>query len=168
MAIHTSSRRRLVEQYQASCDRLLERMARRACDFFMAALQGEVRLAVIEERWSPLIAVMAFSAIVCPRIELIGMWILMAIAAIDGCFGKLHVRHGKFHVRWFMAIDARHRPVRSHKWERCLRMVELRKIFPLASGVARRATERLPRPVVQCHTLLKLAFVYILVAGCAT
>ena len=53
-----------IEKHYRSVDWLPECVARRACDLFMASLEREICLVVIEEGWPPFVAVVAAGAIV--------------------------------------------------------------------------------------------------------
>ena len=76
--------RRLVKQHRVSVHQLLERVAGRAGNILVAALERERRLLVVEERGLPLVAVVAGGAVVALRAELVGMRILVAFAARYG------------------------------------------------------------------------------------
>ena len=145
MTSFASFRCRLVEEHETAVHRFLQRMARRASDVFVSPFERESGLVMIEERRLPFIAVVASCAIVGPGAELVGMRILMAIAAIDGGFRKVHMPHVEFHVRWLVAVDAGHRAMRSQEREVRLRVIESCQIFPLTSRVTCLASQRLCR-----------------------
>ena|SRR5579863_1198130 len=116
---------RFVEEDQVLAYWLFERVARRTRDVFVSSLERESRLFVIKERRLPLIAVVASGAIVDPCAKLVPMWILVTIAAFDGCFREIHLAHVELHGGRLMAVDAGHCAMRAFQREVRLRMVEV-------------------------------------------
>ena len=106
-------RRWFIEQHQIAADVFVERMARPAANFLMPAFQWKPRPIVIEKRWLPLITIVAIRAGIHPRSKLIGVWVLVTIAAIDGGFREVHVTHIEFHRGRFVAIDTCNAAVRA-------------------------------------------------------
>jgi len=115
---------RFVKQNEVSVYELFERVTRGTGDILMAALERESCLLVIKKGWLPFVAVMAGSAIAALRLELVGMRILMAFAALCRGTGELNMQHRQLHVWRLVAIDARHRAVRSQERKLCVLMVE--------------------------------------------
>jgi len=131
VAVFAGFRRRLVEEHETPVYRLLQCVACRTGNVFVTSFQRESRFVVIEERRLPFVAVVASSAIVGAGAELVGMRILMTIAAIGGGFREVHMPHVEFHGRRLVAIDAGHRAMRSEEREVRLRVIESGQIFPL-------------------------------------
>ena len=85
--------RGFVKENHVSIDRFPQSVACRAGDIFVAALERELSLFVIEERGAPLIAVVASGAVKGLLGELVSMRVFMAIAAFQGRPGEVHVLH---------------------------------------------------------------------------
>lgn len=94
MARFASGRSGFVEEHQAAVYLFLERMARRARDAFMASLKRETGLFVVKKRRLPDPGVVAARAVARALSELVGMRILVAIAAMDGGFREAGVLQG--------------------------------------------------------------------------
>lgn len=164
VAIRTGRGCRFIEENEVVVHRLPERMAGRARHILMAALQRKRRLLMVEQRGLPFVAVVAGLATVGARAKLVHVRIFVALAAGRGSTLELHMPHGQFHVRGLVAIGTNHGSMRAHERKACLRVVELRQIFPFLRRVAGLATKRLaPRPT-PCHPLGEFAFMNILVA----
>ena len=143
MAIRTRRRAWLVKQHRISVYRPLRGVAGRAGDILVSAFEGECCLFMIEERWLPLVAVMATAAVVSAYAKLICMRILVALAASNGCRCEIDVDHRQFHVGRFVAVGAGRGAMRALQWELRLRVVEFRHVLPFLGGVAGLATQRL-------------------------
>ena len=165
MAVFAGFRCRLIEEHQVAIHWFLQRVACRTSDVFVPSFQRESGLVMIKKRRLPFIAVVACCAIVGPGAELVGVRILMAIAAIDGGFRKIHVPHCQFHRRRLVAVDAGRRAMRPQERKVCLCVIEPGQIFPLACRVARLAAHRCSGCIAHRHPLHKLPLVHILVAG---
>lgn len=108
---------------------------------------------------------MTFRAIVGPRGELVGMRVLMTIAAIDGRFGEVNMPHAQLHRRRLVAVDTGYGAMCSFEWEVSLCVIKACQIVPLAGRMASLAAESLSRSIMCRHTLRELASMHIFVAG---
>ena len=131
MTVRALRWRRLVEQHIRSIHRALVGVARRAGHILVSTLKGEAGLLMIEQRWPPLVRVVARLALLRACAELIRMRILVAAVALRRGCAELHVQHGPFQVRRPMAIGARHRPVRSNQRKARRVVIEAAHIAPL-------------------------------------
>lgn len=102
----------------------------------MSAPERKNRLAVIEERRPPLIAVVAGRAIVAACSELVGVRIGVAFVASLGRALELNMHHIQLHVRRLVTLCAGYGAMGAYKWKFGLGMVEFCKIVPAFSGVA--------------------------------
>ena len=84
----------LVEEHLDSVHGLLENVASGTGNILMPTLEREGCLLVIEEGGPPFVAVVAGGAIVRLGAKLIGVWVLVAEAAILGCAGEIDMQHG--------------------------------------------------------------------------
>ena len=132
-----------VEEHRVSIDLFPERVACGAGHFFMTTLQRKLCLVVIEERGTPLVAVVTSGAITCASAELSRMWVFVAFYAGLRGIGELNMHHVEFHVRRLVAIGTGHRTMRTNERKMCSRVVEFRKVFPLTCGVTSDASEGL-------------------------
>ena len=89
---------RLVEQNHRSLNEAVIGVAGGAGDILMSAFEREAGLLVIEKRGPPLVGVVACFTLAGLFRELIGVGILMAIAAMDGGFRELDVQHGPLKI----------------------------------------------------------------------
>ena len=125
MTCRAVGRGRLVEEHHPALNRSLDGMTRRTCDLFMASFQGECGLVVIEERWLPLVRIVAGAAILSALPKLACVRILMAFNTDNGGGIELHVTQGQFHVWRPVAIDACDRAMCAEEWEPRLGMIKL-------------------------------------------
>jgi len=72
----------------------------------MTAFKREPRLFMVKQRWPPLVAIVARGTVAPARAKLIGMWILMALAACGWRVRKSHVPQIQLHVGWLVAVGA--------------------------------------------------------------
>lgn len=102
----------------------------------MTTLKRELCLLVIEKRRTPLLAVVAGSAVGRPGAKLRSVWILVALTALRRGLAEGDMKHRSLHVWRPVAIDTSNRPVRPNKGKVGARMVEERQVGPLFGGVA--------------------------------
>ena len=98
-----------------------------AWNIHVAPFQGEIRAGLmVKQRWLPARRVMATFAPGIQSVsgELMPVGILVTTVTFLGSRVVDHVLHGDFQIRWFMAIDARHRPVSASKDKRSGRVIE--------------------------------------------
>ena len=163
MASRTGRGAGLVKQHQVAVHRFLERVAGRTGHILVAALERKRRLLVIEERWLPLVAVVATCAVVPTRAKLVRVRILVALAAGNRGRCELNVEHGKFHVRRLVAVGTSRGSMRAFERELRPSVVELRQILPFLGRVAGFAAQWLALGIQPRHALGELPFVNILV-----
>lgn len=167
MAIFATGWRWLVEEHHGAIHLLPQHVTGRAGHILMPALQCKRGCVVVEERRPPLVRVVTCRAVAGPGAELIGMRILVTIAAIDGRFRKIYMHHRTLQIGRTMALGACHSAMRTYKRKARIRMIELCHIAPCPGGVTRLAAEDATARVGPGHTLRKLAPVHVLVTGCA-
>jgi len=129
-----------VEEHRVSIDLFPERVACGAGHFFMTTLQRKLCLVVIEERGTPLVAVVTSGAIACACAELSRMWVFVAFYAGSRGIGELNMHHVEFHVWRLVAIGTGHRAMGTNERKMRSRVVEFGEVFPLPCGVTRDAT----------------------------
>jgi len=117
---------RFVEKHRVSADDLLERMTRGTCDVFVPSLKRKSCLVVVEKGRLPLDRIVATCAVGSTRTELVGMRVLVAIAAIDGSFREVHMLQIQLQIWRFVAVRTCNRAVCAHQRIPRLLMVELR------------------------------------------
>lgn len=115
----------LVEEHQCSIHGLFEGVAGRAGNVLMSAFEREGRLLVIEERRTPLVAVVARGTVAGLRPELVCMGVFVALVAALWSTRKVHMEHRQLHVRRLVAFDAGYAAMGADQREICLRVVEL-------------------------------------------
>jgi len=121
---------------------------------------------VIKQGRLPLHAVVAVRArSVLTFGELLSMYVLVAVFAQHGGGLEIHVCQLGFKVRWFVAIDAGGRPVRSEQRKLRLGMVESRDFLPGFGRMARFATQRTSVSPDLLHPLAELAVMHIVMAA---
>jgi hypothetical protein len=113
-----------------------------ARDFLVSAGKGKSGALVIEERRPPFVCVVATCAVVLAGAELMGMRVLMTIAALDRSFREIDPPHRELHIRRLVTLGARNRAMRTHQWERGLTVVKTLQVFPLSCRVAGLASDR--------------------------
>ena len=123
---------------------------------------------MIEERWLPFVAVVARFTVVAAGAKLVCVRVFVALAASLGGALELNVEHIELHIRRFVAIGTGHGAVRAHQREVSALVIEFRQVFPFLGGVASLASKWLAMAIGNCHTLGKLAFMDVIVAGCAS
>jgi len=96
----------------------------------MTALEGKLRLVVIEERRLPLVVVVASFAVAGAIAKLVGMRVFVASHACFLGFGKVNVDEIQLHVRRLVAVGAGHGAMRTEERKVSLGVVELGEIFP--------------------------------------
>lgn len=108
-----------IEKHQSTFHRLFDCVASGTGYIFVSTLQREGCLVVIEQRWFPLIRVVARLALVLSRSELVRMRIFMAICALHRGLSEIDVAHVEFHCRRLMAVHAGYGAMRTGKLELC-------------------------------------------------
>lgn len=79
----------------------------------MPSLERKCRLVVVEKRRLPLDRVVATGTVARACAELVSMRVLVAIAAIDRGFCKVHVLQIQLQIRRFMAVRTCNSAVRA-------------------------------------------------------
>jgi len=139
-----------------------------ATHVLVRARQSERRaLVVVEQRWFPLGAVMTVGAGRDPVFlgELTAVDVGVALFALGGCLGEVHIDERGFQVGRLMAVAASNGPVRADQGELGLAVIEASEVFPGLGGVASLTAGRGAVRAESLHALGKLIVVRILVAG---
>jgi len=158
---------RLVKEHLLAPDHPNLFVASFAADVFVQTLQGKgSAFVMVEQRRLPLRAVVTVGAGRDSIFrELLAVDILVALLTLGRRSGEIGRDELRFHVGRLVTIDAGGGLVRSHQWERCLRVVEARKFFPRFGGVASLATNGRSISAKRLHAFVKLSLVRVLVAG---
>ena len=156
----------LVEKHLLVFDHANLFVACLTADVLVLTLQGKRSpLVVIEQRRLPLRAVVTFDtrghAILD---ELLAVNFRVAILTLGGSGSEIGSDELSLQVGWLVTIDAGGGLVRSEQWERRLRMVEARKLFPRLSRVASVAAGGSSIGADLLHAFVKLPLVRILMA----
>ena len=102
-----------------------------AANVLVCAAQRKCGLLVVEKRWFPLHAVVAFRAARdLPLGELPSVDVFVAILALGRRHLEIHVHQLGFKVRRLVAIDASRRTMGAKQWKLGLRVVEARQFLP--------------------------------------
>ena len=129
----------------------------------MTAFQRKACLLVVEQRWLPLMRVVAALALLRLRAELPGVRIFVAAIALRCRICEAHMEHRTFHIGRPVALRAAHGAVRSHQREARLVVIEPAQVVPVASGVARLASRRSAAAGARRHTIAELSPMHIVV-----
>jgi len=162
--------RRLVEQDLFPIDPPGQIVTLCAPRFLMGTLQGKGRsLFVIECRWLPLSAAVAFGARSIPVArELLAVDVFVAFLALGwGCL-EIHIGQLGFQVGRLVAIGAGGCAMRTDQRKRRFGVIESRQFFPRLGGVTGLAAGGLSSGPGLAHALLELSLVRIGVAGNAS
>lgn len=124
VTVLTALRSWLIEQHKNAIHLSLYGMACGAGDAFVTAFERELRCLVVEEGRLPLVRAVASGTIGSSRTELIRMWVLVTIPAIDGGIRKIDVTHRQFQIRRLVAINACHRSMRAYQRKLCLSVIK--------------------------------------------
>ena len=141
-----------------------------AWNIHVAPFQGEIRAGLmVKQRRLPARRVMATFAPGIQSVsgELMPVGILVTTVTFLGSRVVDHVLHGDFQIRWFMAIDARHRPVSASEDKRSGRVIEAQLLRPGGSGVAGLTAPHRSIGAPRFHSLREFTTVRVNVAGCA-
>jgi len=115
---------RFVEKHEGAVDWFLQGVTGGASHLLVTSFKRKDGLGVIEKGGPPLVAVVACGTVPASFTELIGMRIFMAFAAFYGRLRKLNMSHCQFKIRWFVAIGAGNRTMRSKQRKPSLVMIE--------------------------------------------
>ena len=130
----------LIEEHLVSVYLALELVARAARHMLMPALQRKSGFLVVEQRWFPLVAVMAFGALQSKLSELVRVRILMALIAGHRSIGEVHMQHRPFKIWRLVAVDALHSAVRTIQCKFRSGVIEACHVVPVFRLMARCAT----------------------------
>src|SRR5450631_2376057 len=101
----------LVEEHRFTFDVALVVVARSARNILVPTLQREGGLLMVEERWTPLLRVVARGTVGSSFPELIAVRIFMAIRTVRRGLCKLHMRHRLLQVWRTMTIHTSYCPM---------------------------------------------------------
>ena len=132
MTGHALLGRGLVKQNGFCASRFRQLVAVDAADVLVGATQRESSsLVMVEQRWLPLHAVVAFGATRgLARSKLLSVDILMAIFALRRGRLEIYVDQLRFKIARLVAINAGRGAVRSQQREIGLGVIEAREFFP--------------------------------------
>jgi len=118
VASSAGGRRRLIKQDGLSVHVLEVRVTGLTAHIFMRALQGKYGFFMVECRGTPLCYIVTIRAEGGSAFFLDELWamdVLMAVLALCGCLGVVHILQGPFHVRRAVAAIASYSLVGSQK-----------------------------------------------------
>ena len=165
MAVRARSRCWFVIKHVSAVYLPLQRMAFRACNILVASAERERCLAVVEERRSPFVAIVASRAIIHAGSKLLSMRVFVAFCALCRSPGEVDMNQVQLHVWRLVAVCASDCAMRSEQRERCLRMVKFRQVLPTLGRMASLASRDVTGSIARADAGRELPLVHILMTS---